>query len=171
MEKLNGDNKGNSERALSRARRRRDGGRLEWCLVPDNQAALCALPLRGIHDQAFLRRHTFQDWLQSGRSGCAKQPGQTGNEGLGRGNSSAAVQQFPVPPPHQKTHCKRRAAEKWQTTREGDTGNIANHIVSRGGGTGIRECVSVTNWVDPIHPRNPTPSRERHSGWHSVERP
>ena len=56
-----GDDQGETERSVSRRRRRCDGGRLERRDVSDREAAVRAVPLRRIDDQAVLRRHSFED--------------------------------------------------------------------------------------------------------------
>src|SRR5207253_5216238 len=45
-----GDNQGAAERFLSRGRRRRDARGLERAAVPDREAAVRALPVRGVHE-------------------------------------------------------------------------------------------------------------------------
>ena len=64
----NGDDQGQAERLVSRRRRRRDAGRLERQRVSDREAAVRAVPLRRVDEQAVLRRHTLADRL-SGRRG------------------------------------------------------------------------------------------------------
>ncbi len=73
-----GDDQGAAERFLSRGRRRRDARGLERAAVPDREAAVRALPVRGVHEETLLRRHTFADRLPGGRGRGAEQRGQAG---------------------------------------------------------------------------------------------
>ena len=62
-DRLDGDDQGETERPVPRRRRRCDGGGLERRDVSDRQAAVRAVPLRRVDQQAVLRRDAFADRL------------------------------------------------------------------------------------------------------------
>ena len=59
----NGNYQSATERLTARRRRRRDADRLERQRVHAGEAAVCAVPLRTLDEEAVLRRDPLQDWL------------------------------------------------------------------------------------------------------------
>src|SRR2546421_13119027 len=61
-----GDDQAEAERPVPRGTRRRAVARLERERVRDSEAALCVVPLRRVHQEAFLRRHALTDRFSGG---------------------------------------------------------------------------------------------------------
>ena len=85
MRLADGHDQSPAERSVSRRGRRRDARRLERERLPDREAAVRAVPLRRLDEQAVLRRHALEDRIPGG-GGRGRPAATTSRRSIGSGS-------------------------------------------------------------------------------------